>query len=90
LGNYLSLKYGDKYFLIGNIVANLAFSDRSIENVFIDSIHDHYYLPLSGRTYNNKNWQTYYYQTQETQTDLFNAMDFLLFDKQQSNIAFRE
>jgi erythromycin esterase-like protein len=90
LGNYLSSKYGDKYFLIGNIVANNTIGQASIENIFLDSKYDHYYKSLYHRRNSNNNWASYYYQTKESKTDLFNGMDVLLFDKQQTTIIFRE
>jgi hypothetical protein len=90
LGNYLDLKYGKSYFLISNIVANNSEGLNSIENTLLSKHYDHYYAPISYFQADANAWQNYYYQTADTRVDLFRSTDLVLFDKQQTNIKFRE
>jgi hypothetical protein len=90
LGNYLDLRYGKSYFLISNIVANNTQGASSIENKLLHKQYEHYYAPFTYFQDDADDWQNYYYQTAETQVDLFRSADIVLFDKQQTDIKFRE
>jgi hypothetical protein len=89
LGNYLDLRYGQRYYLISNIVSNNALAESAIENKLLNKQYDHYYVPASYFRASS-DWRNYYYQSAETKVDLFKATDIILFDKQQTDIKFRE
>jgi erythromycin esterase len=90
LGNYLALRYGGDYKLIGNIISNADVKGAYVENLFIDKTHSHYYKPVNPeKRVMAGNTSELSFRTKKEQLDLYRAVDVILFDNSQSDITFR-
>jgi hypothetical protein len=90
LGNYLALRYGGDYKLVGNIIPNADMKGAYVENLFVDKTHSHYYKPLKPEEQVMAgNASELFFRTKKEQLDLYRAIDVILFDNSQSDITFR-
>jgi erythromycin esterase len=89
LGNYLALRYGEDYKLIGNIIPNPDVKEAYVENSFIDKTHSHYYTPVEPQEKLKAYTFKSFFQTKKQRLDLYRAVDVILFDRVQSDITFR-
>jgi hypothetical protein len=90
VGNYLSRRYKDDYVVIGNLVGKAGDKYR-LENIFMDDRHAHYYMkmPSDGSALLREEGKQLNYRSKEMGLDIANAVDIVLFDRDQTTVKFR-